>query len=326
MSAFKQRTSALCAWAVAATLSLAAPAPADETCQSPYMPKITGQEEFVYIWTLGEEGLGDGSDKLVTVDVRPGSATYGEVIHQASVGGRHEAHHGGFTDDRAQLWLGGLDDSQIFVFDVRTDPAKPKLVKTIKDFVKASGGAVGPHGIYALPGRMLIAALSNNKNHSGTTALVEYSNEGKHIKTHWVPTSDSDVEGAEFADGYGYDVRVLPRKNIILSSSFTGWSNYMMDFGKMLADEEAMKRFGQSVVMWDLHTKKPRKVFKVPGAPLEVRFALGPESQLRLHRRSPHVSAGVDLRKDDAGEWQSEAISADIGDPANIPLPVDDQS
>ena len=24
---------------------------ADETCQSPYMPKITGQEEFVYVWT-----------------------------------------------------------------------------------------------------------------------------------------------------------------------------------------------------------------------------------------------------------------------------------
>ena len=33
---------------------------ADETCQSPYMAKITGQEDFVYVWTLGVEGLGDG--------------------------------------------------------------------------------------------------------------------------------------------------------------------------------------------------------------------------------------------------------------------------
>ena len=32
---------------------------ADETCQSPYMPKITGQEEYVYVWTLGKEGMGD---------------------------------------------------------------------------------------------------------------------------------------------------------------------------------------------------------------------------------------------------------------------------
>ena len=37
-----------------------------------------------------------------------------------SVGGRHEAHHAGFTDDRRQLWAGGLDDSAIFVFDVAT--------------------------------------------------------------------------------------------------------------------------------------------------------------------------------------------------------------
>ena len=32
-------------------------ATADETCQSPYMAKITGQEDFVYVWTLGMEGV-----------------------------------------------------------------------------------------------------------------------------------------------------------------------------------------------------------------------------------------------------------------------------
>ena len=50
---------------------------ADETCMSPYMAKIVGQEDFVYVWTLGVEGLGDGQDKLVTVDVNPRSANYG---------------------------------------------------------------------------------------------------------------------------------------------------------------------------------------------------------------------------------------------------------
>ena len=85
---------------------------ADETCSSPYLASIDGQEEFVYVWTLGVEGLGDGSDKLVTVDVKPGSPTYGKVISSASVDGRNEAHHGGFTDDRRQLWLAGLDTSK----------------------------------------------------------------------------------------------------------------------------------------------------------------------------------------------------------------------
>jgi selenium-binding protein 1 len=40
---------------------------------SPYMAKIVGQEDYVYIWTLGMEGVGDGEDKLVTVDVNPAS-------------------------------------------------------------------------------------------------------------------------------------------------------------------------------------------------------------------------------------------------------------
>jgi selenium-binding protein 1 len=244
------------------------------------MPKITGQEEFVYVWTLGVEGMGDESDKLVTIDVRPGSDTYGKVVHIESIPGRNEAHHGGFNDDRTQLWLGGLDTSKIFVFDVKTDAGKPKLVKTIDDFVSASGGAVGPHGHYALPGRMMISALSNNKDHGGRTALVEYSNDGEYVATHWMPI-DGDEYGAKVehvADGYGYDIRALPRKNIMLTSSFTGWSNYMMDVGKVLQDEEAMKRFGQTVVMWDLHTRKPTKVFNVPGSPLEIRFAWGEDN------------------------------------------------
>ncbi len=122
--------------------TLCQPAWADETCSSPYLARIEGQEEFVYVWTLGVEGLGDGSDKLVTVDVKPGSPTYGKVINSSSVGGRHEAHHGGFTDDRRQLWLAGLESSQIFVYDVYTDPAKPRLVKTIDGLLasKRRGG------------------------------------------------------------------------------------------------------------------------------------------------------------------------------------------
>jgi selenium-binding protein 1 len=298
-------------------------AAADETCMSPYMPKITGQEEYVYVWTLGTEGLGDGSDKLVTVDVRPGSETYGKVVSTVSVGGRHEAHHGGFTDDRRQLWLGGLDTSLLFVFDVATDPAHPKLVKTIKDFVKASGGVVGPHGIYALPGRVMISGLSNDKDHGGRTALVEYTNEGTFVATHWMPT-DARPEGASIekvADGYGYDVRVLPRKNVMLTSSFSGWSNYMMDFGKMLTDQEAMKRFGQTVVLWNLHTRQPRQVFHVPGAPLEIRWALGPEHNYAFTAAALTSKLWL-IYEDGRGEWKAEAV-ADIGDPAKIPLPVD---
>src|SRR6476619_7178312 len=109
---------------LAVMLASAGVALADETCNSPYISKlIKGQEDFVYVWTLGVEGLGDGSDKLVTVDVNPKSKTYGKVVHQVSVASRGEAHHMGFTDDRRQLWAGGLAGSNIYVFDIATNPA-----------------------------------------------------------------------------------------------------------------------------------------------------------------------------------------------------------
>ena len=106
--------------------------------------KIVGQEDFVYIWTLGMEGLGDEQDKLVTVDVNPQSENYGKVINSLSVGGRNEAHHSGLTDDRRYLWASGLDTNKIFIIDIHTDPAKPRLQKTISNFVAQSGGVVGP--------------------------------------------------------------------------------------------------------------------------------------------------------------------------------------
>jgi selenium-binding protein 1 len=297
---------------------------ADETCTSPYAPRITGQEDFVYIWTLGVTGLGDEQDKLVTVDLRPKSKTYGKVINSLSVGGRNEAHHSGVTDDRNYLWAAGLDTNKIFVFDIHTDPAKPALTNTITDFVAKSGGVVGPHTTYALPGRMILTGLSNNKDNGGRTGLVEYSNDGKYIDTHWMPT-DSDLGGAKktgkYADGYGYDLRVMPRHNAMFTSSFTGWSNYMMDFGKMLADPEAMKRFGNTVVQWDLHTKQPKKVFDVPGAPLEIRCAWD-EKHDYCFTSTALTSKIWLIHKDKAGEWQAKDV-ADIGDPSKIPLPVD---
>lgn len=297
---------------------------ADETCMSPYMAKIVGQEDYVYVWTLGMEGLGDEQDKLVTVDVNPGSKYYGKIVNTLSVGGRNEAHHSGFTDDRHYLWAGGLDTNKIFIFDIHTNPARPKMTKVITDFVAKSGGVVGPHTTYALPGRMMITGLSNNKDNGGRTALVEYTNEGKYVATHWMPTDDN-LRGAaktgKYADGYNYDIRALPRRNVMITSSFTGWSNYMMDFGKMLKDPEAMKRFGNTVVLWNLHTRQPKKVFDVPGAPLEIRCAWQPNHNYCF--TSTALTSKIWLvYEDKKGQWKAKDV-ADIGDPSKIPLPVD---
>jgi selenium-binding protein 1 len=66
-------------WLTVITL-IAGAAFADETCQSPFLPKVTGQEDYIYVWTLGIKGVADGNDSLVTVDANPTSKTYGQMI------------------------------------------------------------------------------------------------------------------------------------------------------------------------------------------------------------------------------------------------------
>jgi selenium-binding protein 1 len=301
--------------ALAITAGLAiAPALADETCNSPYLSNlIKGQEDFLYVWTLGVEGMGDGSDKLVTIDVNPKSKKYGQVVAQQSVGARGEAHHAGFTDDRRFLWAGGLDDSKIYVFDIHSTPGKPKLVKTIADF-PARSGLVGPHTFYAMPGRMLIGALSNTRDRAGATGMAMYSNNGDFISKYAMPT-------AKGGDGYGYDLAVNPARNAMLTSSFTGHNNYMTDLGALMKNQSAMKQFGNTMVMWNLKAMQPEKVFNVPGAPLEIRWSLKEGDDWAL-TTSALTSKMWLIKKDGKGEWQAREV-ATIGDPAKIPLPVD---
>ena len=286
---------------------------ADEASCSPFTPLVKGQEDFVYVWTLGVKGLGDESDKLVTVDVNPKSKRYGKVIAKLSVGGRGEAHHMGFTDDRKYMWAGALDSNKIFIFDVATNPAKPKLVKTIANFVEKAG-LVGPHTFYATPGKMIIGALSNPKDHGGQTGMAVYTNAGEYVSTTMMPTTGG-------GDGFGYDVAINPNKNAMLTTAFTGWNNYMMDLGKLIKDPEAMKEFGNTTVMWDYKSMKPMKIFKTPGAALEARWSFKPGDNWAVTTTA--LTSQVYVYKEDTkGEWQQHMVGT-IGDPAKIPLPVD---
>jgi selenium-binding protein 1 len=307
--------------ALIASIAFAILAPAvhaDETCNSPYMSKlIKGQEDYVHVWTLGVDGLGDGSDKLVTIDVNPKSKQYGKVVSSVSVKTRGEAHHMGFTDDRRYLWAGGLSNSQIYVFDVGSNPARPRLIRTIGDLT-AKSGYVGPHTFYAMPGRMVIGALSNSKDKGGATGMAVYNNKGEFVAKYDMPTVD--VGGVK-GDGYGYDLAINPAKNALLTSSFTGIDNYRRDLGDLIKDGEAMKRFGNTMVLWDLKAMKPQQIFSVPGAPLEIRWSLKPGDNWAITAAA--LTSKLWLVKQDAsGTWQAREVGT-IGDPAKIPLPVD---
>src|SRR5258708_35317691 len=141
-----------------------------------------------------------------------------------------------------------------------------------------------------------------------------YQNQGDLITSYAMP-----VDGG--GDGYGYDLAVNPRKNVLLTSSFTGYNNYMRSLGEVVKDPEAMKRFGNTMGLWDLKAMKPQKVFSVPGAPLEIRWSLKPGDNWAVAATA--LTSKIWLVKQDAkGEWQAEERGA-RGSPGQIPLPRD---
>jgi len=153
--------------------------------------------------------------------------------------------------------------------------------------------------------------------------LVEYGNDGNYIATHWLPTKE-DAQGAaegELADGYGYDARVLPRKNVLLTSSFTGAKNYMRAFGSLAQDAEAMKQVGGTMVLWDFHARQPKKIFQVPGAPLEIRWAWGEKHNYAFTATALTSKLWL-VYADDKGTWQAKEI-APVSEAKGGVLPVD---
>jgi methanethiol oxidase len=107
---------------------------------------------------------------------------------------------------------------------------------------------------------------------------------------------------------------------VLLTSSFTGYDNYMRPLGDLVKDAEAMKRFGNTMVVWDLKAMKAKQVLAVPGAPLEIRWSLASGDDWAITAAA--LTSKLWLVKQDKGEWQAKEV-ATIGDPTKIPLPVD---
>jgi selenium-binding protein 1 len=94
----------------------------------------------------------------------------------------------------------------------------------------------------------------------------------------------------------------------------------MRPLGELIKDAEAMKNFGNTMVVWDLKALKPKQVLPVPGGPLEIRWSLAKGDNWAITAAA--LTSKLWLVKQDAGKWVAKEV-ATIGDPSKIPLPVD---
>jgi methanethiol oxidase len=226
-----------------------------ETCLSPFVKRLDRPEKYLYVFCVDADAK--DNDFLLTIDVNLESDTYGKVLHHLDVGSSgNETHHFGYTDDRTHIWGCSLFSNRVFVINVADDPAKPKLVKVIDSSEKS--GLTGPHSPYALSGRMLISFLGG-KGGGLPAGLAEFNNAGDFVRA--IPLPEEAP--------YGYDVAIQPSLNRMVTSSFTPPDNYTKPFAKM-----DLKRFGNTLVMWDFRKREVLQTLKAGAAPLECRWSL----------------------------------------------------
>ena len=216
------------------------------------------REKLLYVWTRDADSK--ESDFLAVVDVDPASAQYGTIIATAPTNSAaNEAHHFGYTADASRIFGAGMFTNKLFIYDVKTNPRKPTLLKTVD--LDATGYS-GPHTMYAIPGGMLIAMLGKVGG-GGPGALIQVDDDGA-LKQAW-PVIRPDGQ-----PGYMYDVGIKPEINRMITSS---WAHP----GHIKAGDHPAHS-GKDVVVWDYKAKKVLQVQETDLAPLEVRWFHGPQA------------------------------------------------
>src|SRR5262245_21050899 len=227
-----------------------------ETCLSPFVKRLDRPEKYLYVFCVDADAK--DNDFLAVIDVDAKSDRRGQVVHQLDLGSAgNETHHFGFTDDRTHIWGCSLFSSRLFLIDVATDPAKPRLVKVLDDLPEKTG-LTGPHTPYALPGRMLLSFLGG-KDGGLPAGLAEFTNDGKFIRRLDLPQDAP----------YAYDVAVKPDLNRMATSAFTPRNNYQKPLAQM-----DLKGFGKEVLVWDFRERKVIAKLTTGLAPLECRWSL----------------------------------------------------
>jgi selenium-binding protein 1 len=213
------------------------------------------RESILYIWTRDADH--EDSDFLSVVDVKPGSPSYGQIIATVPTGSSgNEAHHFGYTENADRIFGAGMFSNKLFIYDVKSEPRQPKLIKTVD---LNPTGFSGPHTMYAVPGGVMLAMLGKVDG-GGPGALVFVDNDGAFQNA-------TPVIHPDGTPGYMYDVGVKLELNRMVTSS---WAHP----GHVKAGDHP-QHSGKSVVVWDWEKREVLQVEELDLAPLEVRWLHG---------------------------------------------------
>jgi selenium-binding protein 1 len=220
-------------------------------------------------------------DALVTLDVDPKSKNYGQQAGRAEM--PHlgdELHHFGWNAcssalcpyaphphvERRYLLIPGLRSSRIYVFDVKPDAQKPKLVHTIEPQEIASrAGYSRPHTIHCGPEGIYVSALgAPDGNGPGGIFIVDHDTFA--VKGRWELDRGPQQLAYDFWWHLGYDTAITSE-----------WGTPNMVEAGVNPEILLAGGYGHKLHFWDLPKRRHKQ-----------EIDLGAEQQMVLELRPAH--------------------------------------
>lgn len=140
---------------------------------SPELAMQAPAEEFAYTLLLSPDF--SRPDALAVIDVKPGSSTYGKIVHTVTMPNTgDEFHHFGWNAcssslspltghaflERRFLIIPGLRSSRIYVIDTKPHPTQARIHKIIEpDEIFAKTGYSRPHTVHCGPEGIYVSTL-----------------------------------------------------------------------------------------------------------------------------------------------------------------------
>src|SRR6202162_5392351 len=248
---------------------------------SPRMAAASPREKLAYVGVFNPEPSNGKHDSMCVIDTDPQSSSYSTVVGRLEMPGvGDEVHHFGWNAcsaalcpyaphphvERRYLLVPGLRSSRIYVFDVKPDPRKPKLVHTIEpEEIASRAGYSRPHTIHCGPDGIYVSALgAPDGNGPGGIFIIDHDNFS--VKGRWELDRGPQQLAYDFWWHLGYDTAITSE-----------WGTPNMVEAGVNPEILLAGGYGHKLHIWDLPKRRHKQ-----------EIDLGKENQMVLELRPAH--------------------------------------
>jgi selenium-binding protein 1 len=247
---------------------------------SPRLAMQAPPERLAYVAMLNVDAQ-PKPDAMGVVDVDPSSTTYGQLLGRVDMTGiGDELHHFGWNAcssslcpyaphphvERRYLLVPGLRSSRMYVLDVKPDPRKPQLVRTIEpEEIASRTGYSRPHTLHCGPEGIYVSALGAPDG-GGPGGVFLMDHESFDVLGRWEFDRGPQFLAYDLWWHLGYDTMVTSE-----------WGTPNMIENGIVPELLLGGKYGHHIHFWDLKRRRHTQAID-----------LGAEQQMVLELRPAH--------------------------------------